>query len=291
LKRLDQLQVLIVGLGQIGGSIGLDLVGNRSVARVVGYDQNSSQSARAKRHRAVDLVARSLRDGISESDVVILATPTNGIIETLPLVCRDLKPGAVVLDVGSTKSAVLEVASRVCRKANFIGGHPIAGNEGHGFRSARRDQFLGTTFALIPSRGASTASLSLVKRLVRNLGASPLVVTARKHDRLTALTIGIPNALAVVLMALAREAGVSDPEIWKLTGGSFRGATRVSSSSPDLIAQMLSTNRSEIVHALDLLIAGLAELKAAASGGDERAILAFVRRARPAAEVKRHAAD
>jgi prephenate dehydrogenase len=273
LKRLGKLNVLIVGLGQIGGSIGLDLVAIRGVGHVVGYDRNKTESARALRHRAIDHIAPTLQMGVAEADIVILATPIKSIIALIPEVCRELKSDAAILDVGSTKQEILKAALRVRPKANFIGGHPIAGNEGHGFRSARRGQFGGATFVLTPSPYATHGWVKVVTQLVKRLGALSVIMTARRHDRIAALTIGLPNVLSIALMGLAARAGARDPEIWRLTGGSFQGATRVAVSSPDLMTQMLVTNNVEVSLALARLIADISRLKAAISRGDETMIL------------------
>lgn len=264
--------MLIVGLGQIGGSIGLDLVAGRVVGEVIGYDRKKAEVAAARRRHGVDSVAPSLSDGVKEADLVILAVPINRIIELLPTICRELRDDSAILDVGSTKSAIMQSASRTGARLNFVGGHPIAGNEGRGFDSARKGQFANATFVLVPSRSVTTRWMITIRQLVKKIGASPLVLTAREHDRMAALTIGLPYSLSLALMALAARAGGGDPKLWKMVGGSFRGATRVSASSPDLILQMFLSNGPHLVAAIDRMTKRLSGIRNAVAQRDERAL-------------------
>jgi prephenate dehydrogenase len=97
-------------------------------------------------------------------------------------------------------------------------------------------------------------------------------MTAKEHDRMIAVTSNLPYLLAVGLMRLATKEAESDEDLWNLIGGSFKGATRVAASSPELTLDMFLTNRKSILKAVDGVIAELHSLRELIEKGDEQAL-------------------
>jgi len=269
LKKPADMQILIVGLGQIGGSIGLRLMKNRTYGRIIGFDKDKKQALVALKGKGVHRIIPRLENGISQADLIILAIPPRAIISFLPLIAGSIPRNSAVFDVGSTKVEIMKTANKYLRGLNFIGGHPLAGTEGSGFKSAHPDLFHGATFALLPSQGISGPWVKRIKSLVISLGARPLFMQTKQHDRLLALTSGLPYAICLSLMNLAITASEQNPEIWKLVAGSFRSATRVASSSPSLTTDILITNRRHLIKAIDQLSRELSRQKRAILLGDE----------------------
>ncbi len=280
MKSLRQTRVLIIGLGQIGGSLGLDLVADNIVGEVVGYDPDLSVLDEAGRRRVIDTAAATLEAGIEHADIVILAAPLRQIIEVLPVVAEHLNVGALVLDVGSTKRRLRDEAARRGLTARYVGGHPLTGTEGFGLAAAQRHMFVGTEFVLSPTGATAEECLGLSAALVSALGAKPLVLDAAEHDRLIALTSNLPYLLSLALVRLTTERAAQHPEIKQLIAGSFKSATRVAASSPDLPLDMFLTNTDNCVIALNEIIGHLESLKTLISSLDEsrlRELIATVR--------------
>lgn len=280
MKNLAQLKVLIVGLGQIGGSLALDLVQRSLVAKVIGFDREQAIADEAEKRGAVHAVVYSLEDGLHQADLVILAVPIREIIKLLPRLADSINADTAILDVGGTKSEILKTASRLGISARYIGGHPIAGSENYGLSSAAPGKFKNQTFALIPSETTNEHWLHTIKALVKGLGATPLILTAEEHDRLIALTSHLPYVISLALVRLAARHTDQSGNVWNLMGGSFRSATRVAASAPDLTLDMFLTNRKTIPPAIDELIAQLATIRKIIDAGDEKSLHTLVTKVR-----------
>ncbi|MFQ6008714.1 MAG: prephenate dehydrogenase [Candidatus Zixiibacteriota bacterium] len=280
MKKLDQLVVFIVGLGQIGGSIGIDLIGKRLVAKVIGFDCNLTVTRQARRQKVIDSSVSSLEEGLRLADLVILAMPVREIIKCLPLLFRSLERSRnmAILDVGSTKVEILKAVSMVKASVNFIGGHPITGSEEYGLRAAKSGRFKNTSFVLVPSQGTKKEWLDIVASLVRCLGAKPVIMKAEKHDRIIALTSNLPYVVSLSLLHLAMKHGKKDKAFWGMVGGSFRSATRVAASSTDLTVDMLLTNRDQVSRIVEELITELQSLKEMVESKDERRLGLLVKK-------------
>lgn len=149
------------------------------------------------------------------------------------------RKGSVLLDTGSARRGISEaLAAAASRGLRACGGHPLAGNEGRGFLSARATLFADATFALMPVRGAAPA---LARALVRDLGARALVVDARAHDAALARASHLPyvlsNALARVGASAARR---------KLSGPGYAGMTRLAASDPRVALAYVRANRANV---------------------------------------------
>src|SRR5947207_11745765 len=123
-------RVLIIGLGLIGGSIGLALrrwseerkSDGRRPLEVVGFDSNLDQQRTAEKLGAVDRGAWDLAKAAREADVVVLATPVNGMREVMEDLAPHLRPGTIVTDTGSTKAQVVAWANQILpREVHFVG--------------------------------------------------------------------------------------------------------------------------------------------------------------------------
>src|SRR4051812_37773021 len=185
-------RLAIVGTGLIGASVGLaaKAAGVRSVA---GFDANADALRVAKERGAVDNAAGSLADAVDGADLAIVATPVATLAAQVGATLAASGEATTVTDVGSTKRAV---CSSVEERTRFIGGHPVSGSEAHGPEHARGEIFQGATWYLTPVSETDPARYKQLHGFVAALGAVPVAVDPRAHDRLVALTSHVPHALA-----------------------------------------------------------------------------------------------
>ncbi len=277
LKRLRQSTILIVGLGQIGGSIGLDLVGGNLAASVIGFDLDKSTMADALRQKAVHDVTPSLAEGMQQANLIILAVPLREIIRLLPEIAATINDSSLLLEVGSTKTAIVQEIGRLGLSKNYVGGHPIAGSEGFGLAAAEQGKFADATFVLCPSDESTNHHRQLAEELVVGLKAKPVVMAAEDHDRLIAITSGLPYLFAHAIMEVVAEH--AEENLGHLIGGSFRSATRVAASSPALTLDMLITNRGNISSLIDQTIAYLSMVQGMLDEGENRSLCSLIERA------------
>lgn len=244
-------RALISGTGLIGTSIALGL---KSLGwDTLGWDMNAAALAGAAAAGAVDPVDGVDAVDLGPDDLLVLASPPTSIVATL----ADLATDALVIDVASVKAPIVDAA----RIPRFVGTHPMAGSEVTGPDAARAALFRGATWVIVPGT-ASEADIGTVERIVTDLGARPVRMTADEHDAAVARISHLPQILAAALLEGAKQA----PGAMDLAAGSFRDLTRVAASDPSVWMDILSANRSEVAEAIEWLRARLAAVVAS----DER---------------------
>ncbi len=274
-------RVAIVGVGLLGGSIGLAMRRAMPRVEVVGIDR-SPVLRRAKRRGAIRNGHTSLAQGLQGADLIILALPVDVILKCLPRVARLAGAGAIVTDVGSTKATIQEAAIRSGLGARFVGGHPMAGSQRTGVAHADAHLFRGASWVLCAPRRCE--ALRRVRRLVSALGARPVLLDARRHDRLVALFSHLPQILSIALVnTVARRIPARSP---RLAGPAFLQMSRVASSPERLWRGILATNEAAVREAIDALARELSLLRARLPHGLEGAFTRAAR-ARPRLATQR----
>ncbi len=234
-------RVAIIGLGQIGGSIGLAL-GRRGRWTRIGFDLDAAALTAAHAAGALDQAADSLAAACAGAEVALIAVPVDALPAAIDAAAVALPRGAVLLDTGSARATVSEALERaVARGVLAVGGHPIAGGEGSGFAAARAGLFEGAPFALCAVGGPVPA---LARQLVDDLGARAIEVDAASHDRALARTSHLPYLLACAL----RDAGAAFARMG-LSGPGFRDMTRLAASDPRMAEAYCRANAREIAAA------------------------------------------
>lgn len=248
-------RVAVLGLGLIGGSLGL-AVGRRY--DVVGYDRRSDRRRTALRRGAARTVTASVREAVETADIVILAVPVRAMPALAREAVRYMRRGAVLTDVGSVKAAVEKSVGPLARTAGvaFVGGHPLAGSEKSGVENASATLFR-KSVCVLTRRFAHAKAVAAVSALWRAAGGTPRIMDAARHDRALALTSHLPHVIAFALVARARAEGRAIPGLQGLAAGSFRDATRVAASDPELWAGIFRENRAEILRQVRLFCASL----------------------------------
>jgi len=199
-------QITIVGLGQIGTSIGLALAGQTDTIRRIGHDKDLSIARKAQQLGAIDKVEINLPKSIHESDLVLLALPIDEIKETLSLIAKDLKEHAVVLDTGAVKKVIAQWAEEFLPEERFYVGLTPVINPAYlhdaqsGIDAAQKDLFKGGLMAIAAPPSTSAEAVKLAADLTRLLGAMPFFVDPNEMDGLMAATHWLPQFLAAALV-------------------------------------------------------------------------------------------
>jgi prephenate dehydrogenase len=249
-------RVAIIGTGLIGASIGLRLRADGSIRdlEVAGYDRESNHTKRAQQMGALDVVARSAREAVSEASLVILRRLMGDITP-------ELMEGAVVTDTGSTKADVMSWAEReLPRTVSFVGGHPMAGKTESGPEAADAALFQDARWVIIPGSQASESAVKTVRSIVEIMGATPMFMDAQEHDAYAAAISHLPMMAASAMFTVAHESEAW-PELSMLAAGGFKSATRMLDTEPDISFDIVATNRTQIVHWIERYREALLDLQ------------------------------
>lgn len=248
----------VVGLGLIGASLCGALRRHVPGVRIAGVARRAEVASGALADGLCD-VAGSEASVLEGSEVVVLCTPVDVMPEWMAAIDA-AAPGALVTDAGSTKAWVCE-RGRELLPGRFCGGHPMAGRERSGYGAADPDLFRGATWVLTPPEPVEATLLRFApwRRAVEAIGARVEVMDSRAHDAAVALVSHMPFAVSCALM----RAAAADPA-WewgrRLAATGFRDMVRISGGDPAMYAAIATTNREQILDAVDRLIEELDSL-------------------------------
>ncbi|ERN41812.1 prephenate dehydrogenase [Rubidibacter lacunae KORDI 51-2] len=241
------MDVGIVGLGSIGGSLGLDL--RDRGCRVFGVSRRSSTCETALHLGAVDRAGTDL-SLLGQTDVVFVCTPIDSIAPTVEQLVPHVSEHTTITDVGSVKAPVVAAVAPLW--PNYVGGHPMAGTEHFGIDAARRDLFVGAPYVLTPSATTLPHAIQCVEALARSLGSHTYRCAPDVHDRAVAWISHLPLFVSAATIATCLEE--PDTEVLRLArafaSSGFRDTTRVGGGNPELGVMVARHNRDALLDAI-----------------------------------------
>jgi len=279
-RHLAESTVAIVGLGLMGGSLAAALSAEGACRRIVGVARRHSTLSMAQDLRFIHQGASDVAQGVAEADIVILATPVRDVLAKIGAIGPLLKPGAVLMDVGSTKTEVCRAMAALPVHVQPLGGHPMCGKETSGLAMADRELYRGRVFVLCPLERTAPQALALATEMVRAIGGRPLELDPERHDRLVAAISHLPYLLAVTLLNAAADLAGEDSLAWRLAAGGFRDTSRVGAGDVTMMLDILATNREPILEALRYAREELGALEKALQAGDFGALQSSLEAAR-----------
>ncbi len=246
-----KLNVTIIGLGLIGGSLGLALKRDPEV-QVTGYDRSFSTLDQAFRRGIIDTIATSIENACEQADVIIFATPVNTTVALMQQAVEwTVKEDVIMTDTGSTKGPIMEAAEVLLERGlTFIGGHPMAGSHKSGVTAAKGHLFENAYYILTPHSQADNAKVECLRQLLAPTKAKVVVLEAEEHDRMTAIVSHFPHLIASSLVGRL-SAQQQQPFVNKLAAGGFRDLTRIASADPVMWRDITTQNRVELLNQLD----------------------------------------
>ncbi len=239
----------IVGLGLIGGSIALDL---RSRGfNVLGVSSRQQTCDRAQETGVVNQASTHL-SVMATADLVFICTPLGAIEPIVQKLIPHLSGDTIVTDVGSVKTPIVQAVSDLW--PNFVGGHPMAGTAQSGIEAAVRDLFVGRPYVLTPTAQTPEAAVDRVEEIARLLGALVYRCGPQEHDRAVAWISHLPIVASATLLAACAAEGDRDlvDLAQHLASSGFRDTSRVGGGNPELGVMVAKYNREELLRSLSI---------------------------------------
>jgi len=254
----------IVGLGLIGGSLGRSIIKNTSHA-VFGFDRDEGAMIKAEMLQAIN---EHLTDGkVKELDLLILALPLNATLKALDYYVPLLKSGSCVIDCCGNKKRVcdkMEELQKIYPDVSFVGVHPMAGREFSGISHSTATLFEKSYIIFTPVH-TPIEVLDGLKKLFLSLKVEGVVMSnPTLHDEIIAYT----SQLAHVVSA----AYVKSPNAERHVGysaGSFKDMTRVAKLEPNMWTELFLDNRDNLLREIDILLKNIKDIRDAIESGSE----------------------
>ncbi len=269
--------VLIVGLGLIGGSIAKRLKEISYSGDVYGLDSDlavlqSAYSDSLVKNDNINTLERL------EDILILFCTPVLSFNEALESVIA-LQPSekAVFTDTLSTKTQILEllISEYESIKHRFVLSHPIAGSERSGLENSKELLFVDRITVISPHETNENHHIDRVSDFWRELGSSTKILSCKEHDAIFAKTSHLPHVISYALMQSLF--GKLHEKTFEFSGGSLEDYTRIASSDPIMWKDIFISNNENILKSLEDFEFSLKELKELIKQQDEEAILKFLR--------------
>jgi cyclohexadieny/prephenate dehydrogenase len=262
-------RLCLVGVGLLGSSIARASQTHGLAAQIVLCDCDAVTLKRAEELELGDVYLADAAEAVTDCDLVILCTPVGSYGALAAMIAPQLAPGAVLSDVGSVKSAVVEaIAPHVPDGVHFIPGHPIAGTEQSGPDAGFGTPFEGRWFILTPLPGTDEAALSRLSLFWEQAGSSIEIMNATHHDLVLAITSHIPHLIAYNIVGTAADMeSITKSEIIKFSASGFRDFTRLAASDPVMWRDVFLNNREAVLEMLGRFTEDLSALQRAIRWG------------------------
>ncbi|WP_185856435.1 prephenate dehydrogenase [Blattabacterium cuenoti] len=246
----------IIGLGLIGGSISLGLRKSNFGDKFIGTDSNQVNALHAVQLGIVDEII-PLQDLILQSSVIILSIPVDGIEKILPNILNKITNNTVILDTGSTKYDICNRVFSHPKRSRFVATHPIAGIENSGAISAHSDLFYKKNCIICDSELSDPDAISISEKIFSVMKMRMIYITSKEHDLYIAYISHLPH---VVSFALARTVlkqfqNEEEKKVFNnMMGSGLASTTRLAKSNPETWLPIFISNRKNLIQAIDIYI-------------------------------------
>jgi cyclohexadieny/prephenate dehydrogenase len=263
-------RVAIIGIGLIGSSLARVLRRDGLAGEIAACARRAETLETVRRLRIADVATDDPAAAARGADLVVIATPVASYAEIGRRIAPDLKPGAIVTDVGSVKGTVIrDLAPLLPKGVHFAPGHPVAGTEHSGPEAGFAELFENRWCILTPPPGTDPASTRRVSDLWRAAGMRVVEMPADHHDKVLAITSHVPHLIAYTIVATADDLEESlKSEVIKFSAGGFRDFTRIAASDPVMWRDIFLNNREAVLEMLQRLTEDLFALQRAIRWGE-----------------------
>lgn len=253
---MERKKIAIVGVGLIGGSLAIQLHEKKISSRLIGVEANEEHAAKALELELVDEIL-PLDEAIRAADVIVLAIPVDSMVSLLPAVL-DKIDRQIVLDLGSTKSQLVEAIKDHPKRGRFSATHPMWGTEYSGPAAAVRGAYENKAVILCNPEQTDADVMEWVRHMFTKIGMRQLEMEAQAHDLHAAYVSHISHITSFALANTVLEKEKEENAIFELASAGFESTVRLAKSNPAMWVPIFLQNK---VNVLDVLNEHIEQLK------------------------------
>lgn len=256
MKLIKEVNILIVGLGLLGGSYAKGLKKLGFTVNAITKEQSSIDYAIANGiidNGSIEVVPELIND----ADLVVFALYPHILIDWINENQKHFKSGAVLTDVTGVKGVIVEKIQNLLRDdVEFIAAHPMAGREVSGVENSDESIFLGANYIVVPTEKNTPSAVELCKNLGKVLGFGKVTeLSVSEHDKMIAFLSQLTHCIAVSLMCCNNSEGLE-----KFTGDSFRDLTRIARINDEMWSELFLSNKEALLREMDRFLVSFTQL-------------------------------
>lgn len=253
------MNVFIIGLGLIGGSLALDIRREFKQAQLFGIDTNEEHVSQALELGIIDCAANM--DDLNKAAIVIVSVPVDISIRVCQQVLDMVNDHALVLDVGSTKEAICDALASHPKRRNFLATHPIAGTEFSGPKAALEHLYQGKTNIICEVEKTAFKLQERALEVFAKIGMRIRYMDAKSHDKHIAYVSHLSHISSFMLGKTVIEKEKNERDIFDMAGSGFASTVRLAKSSPAMWAPIFKQNKGNVLETLEEYIQNLQQFR------------------------------
>ena len=267
--------ILIIGCGLLGSSLLRRIHKKKLAKKIFVYEKSILNIAKIKKLKLPGVIAKTLRDGIINSDLIIFCTPMSEYKRLIIKINKFIKPNTLITDVGSSKIETTKIIKKFLKKdLNWIQSHPIAGSEVSGPEHGKENIFVDKWCVLIKEQNTKKNHLNILSKFWKKIGSKVVVMTPEKHDKIFSITSHLPHLIAYNLVKSAQDFEKKQNfGLIKYSAGGLRDFSRIAASNEIMWRDIFFNNQKNISKAIDLFIKNLSAFKRDINAKNDKSIL------------------
>lgn len=274
---MERKKIAIVGVGLIGGSLAIQLHERKLSSKLIGVDANEEHAKKALELELVDETL-SLDEAVQQSDVIVLAVPVDTMVSLLPIILNKIDD-QVVLDLGSTKSQLIEAIKNHPKRGRYVATHPMWGTEYSGPQAAVRGAYENKAVIICNAEESDTDALEWVKHMYKKIGMHLLEMEAKAHDLHAAYVSHISHITSFALANTVLEKEKEEQAIFELASAGFESTVRLAKSNPAMWVPIFMQNKENVLDVLKEHIAQLQRFKESIEKDDNEYLMRLIEKA------------
>jgi prephenate dehydrogenase len=271
---MERKKVAIVGVGLIGGSLAIQLHEKKISSRLIGVDNNREHQQKAIELELVDEIM-SLDDAIAASDVIVLAIPVDTLVSLLPSILNKID-NQIVIDLGSTKSQLINAIKAHPKRGRYVATHPMWGTEYSGPQAAVRGAYENKAVIICNANESDPDALEWTKAMYKKIGMHLLEMEAKAHDLHAAYVSHISHITSFALANTVLEKEKEEQAIFELASAGFESTVRLAKSNPAMWVPIFMQNKENVLDVLKEHIAQLTRFKESIEKDDNEYLMRLI---------------
>ncbi len=271
---MQRKKIAIVGVGLIGGSLAIQLHEKKISSRLTGVDTNEEHARTALELELVDEML-PLEEAIWQSDVIVLAIPVDKLVSLLPFI-MDTIDQQVVVDLGSTKSQLVESIRDHPKRGRYVATHPMWGTEYSGPAAAVRGAYENKAVIICNAEDSDADALEWVKHMYKKIGMHLLEMEAKAHDLHAAYVSHISHITSFALANTVLQKEKEEQAIFELASAGFESTVRLAKSNPAMWVPIFMQNKENVLDVLKEHIAQLTRFKESIEKEDHEYLMRLI---------------
>ncbi len=267
--------ILIIGCGLLGSSL-LRRVSKKKIAKKIFiYEKSKSNIAKIKKLRLPGTIVKSLKEGVSNSDLIIFCTPMSEYKNIILKINAFIPSKTLITDIGSSKIETSKIINKFLKKGiHWIQSHPIAGSEVSGPEHGKDNMFINRWCIIIKEKNTQKNSINIIAKFWKKIGSKVVVMSAEKHDKIFSMTSHLPHLIAYNLVKSAQDFEKKQSyDLIKFSAGGLRDFSRIAASNQIMWRDIFFDNKNNISKAIDLFIKNLSQFKKDINSKNNKSII------------------